>query len=270
MSHSTTLVALEPTRPKLTQKMIKDALAEALEPFSENRQVLKHDTQCSCVGRKAEQEVLEEVSKKLNPLRDSFHARADIKALNAIQSRVEAKARKLKSWKDLPKKDQEAHEKAEEKSRSTWEEHIRLVERNKLEKKLLAKHPGKTKPDPECSSCKGSGKYETDRNPDSKWDWYEVGGRWEGYLSEGLPPRYRVLGDPNIMTGAGVKLRLRTDKGFSTFAVLWDGQWSERGEMGWFGMASNEKPKDTWGEEFSRLVTALNDDAVCVLVDVHI
>lgn len=38
--------------------------------------------------------------------------------------------------------------------------------------------------DKECESCKGTGVYKTTYNPDSRWDWYSVGGRWSGALSD--------------------------------------------------------------------------------------
>ena len=37
----------------------------------------------------------------------------------------------------------------------------------------------------DCEDCNGSGTSVTTYNPESKWDWYQVGGRWEGELVEG-------------------------------------------------------------------------------------
>ncbi len=33
-----------------------------------------------------------------------------------------------------------------------------------------------------CPSCHGKGTYPSTYNPDSKWDWWVVGGRWNGQL----------------------------------------------------------------------------------------
>ena len=43
----------------------------------------------------------------------------------------------------------------------------------------------KVEPTPDCEDCNGSGTKVTTYNPASKWDWYQVGGRWEGKLVEG-------------------------------------------------------------------------------------
>jgi hypothetical protein len=31
--------------------------------------------------------------------------------------------------------------------------------------------------DPKCGECKGTGIYKSTYNPNSKWDWYSIGGR---------------------------------------------------------------------------------------------
>lgn len=36
------------------------------------------------------------------------------------------------------------------------------------------------------------------------------------------------------------------DNAIATFAVVKDGEWHERGNIGWFGMVSDEKNKDDW------------------------
>ena len=56
----------------------------------------------------------------------------------------------------------------------------------------------------------------------------------------------------------------------STFAVLKDGIWYERGDMGWFGMVSNEKDQGAWEEEFGKLLDSLPDDTLLTVVDCHI
>ena len=55
---------------------------------------------------------------------------------------------------------------------------------------------------------------------------------------------------------------------FSTFAVLKDGQWFEKGEMGWFGCVSNEKAD--WSEDFNRLFDDIHPDHWVAVVDCHI
>ncbi|MCK5612661.1 hypothetical protein KAR91_62895 [Candidatus Pacearchaeota archaeon] len=54
----------------------------------------------------------------------------------------------------------------------------------------------------------------------------------------------------------------------STFAVLKDGKWYEKGSMGWWGMVSDEK--DNWDEEFSKLFDSLPGNTLLTIVDCHI
>lgn len=54
------------------------------------------------------------------------------------------------------------------------------------------------------------------------------------------------------------------------FAVVRDGQWYERGSMGWWGIVSDEKDRDAWDREFSALFDALPPDMWVAVVDCHI
>jgi len=55
-----------------------------------------------------------------------------------------------------------------------------------------------------------------------------------------------------------------------TFAVLKDGQWYERGSMGWWGCVSGEKNPGEWDREFAALIDSLPDDTQLTVVDCHI
>lgn len=56
----------------------------------------------------------------------------------------------------------------------------------------------------------------------------------------------------------------------STFAVVKDGKWYARGEMGWWGSVSDEKNKEQWVNEFAKLIDGLSPDAWVAVVDCHI
>lgn len=56
----------------------------------------------------------------------------------------------------------------------------------------------------------------------------------------------------------------------STFAVLKDGVWYERGQMGWFGCVADEQDTDTWSAQFAALLDGLPDDTLLTVVDCHI
>lgn len=63
----------------------------------------------------------------------------------------------------------------------------------------------------------------------------------------------------------------RARKGaIATFAFVKDGEWFERGDMGWFGCVSNEKDKNTWNDVFNKMLDDLSPDTWLTLVDCHI
>lgn len=144
-------------------------------------------------------------------------------------------------------------------------------------------------------------------NPNKKWDWWAVGGRWKGTLvdADGRPAdcvQKRNL-DLDAMALARTKRRadtwrtfeadlangrdahlsdflygipngmdketfLATDPGFTTFAVLMGGEWYEKGHMGWFATVSNEQPD--WPQQFAALFATIPDTAWLTMVDCHI
>ena len=194
-----------------------------------------------------------------------------------------------------------------------------------------------------------------------KWDWYELGGRWTGYLKmKNTHERDGVCGSPGIMTDPprygyldraekcdidvegmraeaaekakkewdefreivngreipkweevlerhGINnidkakaeygsnpvardlrkaswfewdhiasvdeatyIKQKSDSALCTFALVKDGKWYERGEMGWWGIVSNEKDRDEWAEEFSKLFDELPDTTIISIYDCHI
>lgn len=57
---------------------------------------------------------------------------------------------------------------------------------------------------------------------------------------------------------------------FTTFAIIYNGEWYEKGEMGWFACVRNEKSNYDWAGRFLDILDSLSDDAVLSLVDCHI
>ncbi len=200
-------------------------------------------------------------------------------------------------------------------------------------------------------------------NPNKKWDWYVLGGRWTGYLT--LKPGCKgEIGKPGLMTEAaehgkvdaarkrdidftairdeaerkararyrrffslledrplpkswhairaehegdidaaceayrtqpGIQaiqkddeLRWADDPGaefgctedrhaerarertISTFAVVKDSKWFEKGSMGWWGCVADEKDQDAWNREFSKLLDSVSGDTLLSVYDCHI
>lgn len=204
---------------------------------------------------------------------------------------------------------------------------------------------------------KKDGKWGRVTNPDAKWDWWLVGGRWSGFfkLNEGAngnsgqkplimgggesngidQARKRDIDFETMMKDAGEKGTVEYDKAakiingrnlitweamregtkdiddarekyhaqqvlkdlkevwsnpffeikdffqdretyiqnkkidaVSTFAILKDGQWMERGSMGWWGCVSDEK--DNWSDNYLDIINSIPDDKYLTVVDCHI
>jgi hypothetical protein len=59
-------------------------------------------------------------------------------------------------------------------------------------------------------------------------------------------------------------------RAFQTFAIVKDGQWHEKGSMGWWGCVSDEKDPDEWDRQFAELLDGLSPDTFLAIVDCHI
>lgn len=57
---------------------------------------------------------------------------------------------------------------------------------------------------------------------------------------------------------------------FSTFAVLKDGQWYERGKMGWWAVVTDEKSREEWDRHLLELIREMPDEKWLSIVDCHI
>ena len=157
-------------------------------------------------------------------------------------------------------------------------------------------------------------------NPKSKWDWYEVGGRWSGMLTiktedgtasadvarlkdidfsidkeqykrlirfwevavDGLPLNpdenpddFRTFYKKEyyIDRYKNKELYARINASFSTYAVVTpDGEWHEKGEMGWWGMSSETGDESLkWDLEFyDRFLKDVDPETIVTIVDCHI
>lgn len=73
-----------------------------------------------------------------------------------------------------------------------------------------------------------------------------------------------------FVVGHDAYVKRARDGAVSTFAVVKDGKWYERGEMGWWGCVSNEKDADEWQSQFTKLLDKTPDDTLLSVFDCHI
>ena len=107
---------------------------------------------------------------------------------------------------------------------------------------------------------KVNGKYGYMSNPNAKYDWYSEGGRWNGYLTN----------KEGNTTNCELLTEVDWDKTDTPFCFVNDnGEWIERGQMGWFAMVANEKKKETWVEEFKSYVQSLLNDKEASEIEVY-
>lgn len=149
--------------------------------------------------------------------------------------------------------------------------------------------------------CKDS--YGYWENPNAKWDWYVVGGRWGGMLLDKQGNRIDACKLKDIdwkamyeeakkeaeerwdnsegihRFFAGIhrddtrESYIKRQSEFSTYAVITpDGEWHSQGSMGWFGVSSEtEDEAKEWNLSFyDRFIKEADQDLFLVIVDCHI
>lgn len=60
------------------------------------------------------------------------------------------------------------------------------------------------------------------------------------------------------------------DSALSTFALVKDGEWYEKGQMGWWACVSNEMDQKEWNKKVMELFNSLPDDTLVSVFDCHI
>lgn len=308
MSHSLTLV-------------IGTDMEAELAPFDENLSVPEYDDSCWCCGiavrEAAAAHAVKVTGKDIDGYRDAYAAlKKDLKEHSGLSAPL--KDAKLPAWKD-------------------W-----IAPYLKAEQDYLDEHKAELElPDPACETCKGTGKTKSTYNPKSRWDWFQVGGRWQGALLlkkevsnerrielmamgqqtlmakddirdwDGLGVNHARLDEVdwqgmneeqvNIHTKEWDKMMKEVEGGkdrddvafvyyidpemtkeqylrehslWAPFAVLLNGEWMERGKMGWWGMVNDEKDPIDWRKQFNQLIKELLENGKGSLkvwaVDVHI
>ncbi len=112
-----------------------------------------------------------------------------------------------------------------------------------------------------CETFNDCGEPVSTYNPASKWDWYVVGGRWDGWMNDLETSNERI--EDNIATTHDVIARNKIPHAIITP----DGQWHERGSMGWWAILLTEN--ENW-DEHTQAILARHPDCRVVLLDAHI
>jgi len=123
-------------------------------------------------------------------------------------------------------------------------------------------------------------------NEKAKWDWYQGGGRYRGKLKLKQPDDKHPLYDgwqfSDVDKGEYQRLRkegycdqalvgeISNLNEITTFALVKEGEWYEKGEMGWWGIVTDPKDEDVWKEEVKKLLQGLSDDTLLTILDCHI
>lgn len=56
----------------------------------------------------------------------------------------------------------------------------------------------------------------------------------------------------------------------STYAIVKDGEWYSRGDMGWFGISKNDKSDEEWFAFVNKMIDEADDDELITILDCHI
>lgn len=245
MSHSTVLVVLKDSA--VVEQGIEGELADALDKFDENKETPRY-------VKLTKEQAIEEQRQSFIAYRDELYA---------------------EYLKDPEAYAQQCHAGHLEYISKTFPE---ILEKLDDEEFLYAKAIEWESE----SNIDEDGGITSTYNPHSKWDWYTIGGRWSGSVMNTVQDIHHPAKkhseswtEPAWVQHKGGQdyLRKRDLEVFhGTFAFLdADGEWHERGSMGWFGMVYDEKATpDEWDVQLKALIEAVDDDDWLVVVDVHI
>jgi len=284
MSHFFTVVILPkdiPTsHPEVGVSPVKTEVEKLLAPFNEELEVPKWWEKCWCVGRDAFNEVQKQLDEEfgtIDSVRTKFHldngkAYDEIeklqKELNSMDKLGSVKIDKLNKKK---KSDRIAD--LEDKLEEGWKQFI-LKPRLEREKELMQVHPNANKPKSNCSECGGTGECETTSNWRAKWDWWRIGGRWDGAIKdedrESEDNGFNFNSQHENPEGNTASTDFLFEKQIIPFAIVTpDGEWHEEGEMGWWGMVKDKKEKTNWKEEALQIYKSW-EGHIAVGCDLHI
>lgn len=96
------------------------------------------------------------------------------------------------------------------------------------------------------------------------WDWMKEHEQW--YRIEPIADLSWDL--PELEPGQTLQQYIDDLQPIQPYALLMDGRWYSKGDMGWFGVSSSEN--ESWKGDFKTLFESITDDKWLTMVDCHI
>jgi hypothetical protein len=263
MSHYLALVLIkdEPAEPEqllVQPARVTEHLDRLLAPYDENTEVAPYEETCSCVGREAQLAGREHADRVVGSFDDK---RTEFRATVVPQL-----GERLGLAPDQPPTDRQANE--------AWAAFIEDFRAAHEVAELAAAraHPMFERPAPNCDECSGGGTRLSTYNPKSKWDWWVIGGRWDGIVVHGAPregENSRESEEQLDHNAARVSELKESILEYVHAIITPDGAWHEQGRMGWWGMVMDEKPENVWRNEAATILLT-HRGALAVGCDLHI
>lgn len=264
MSHFAVVVLL----PRLKSDTMNTEIERLLEPFNENREVDEYERPCYCVNHLAEKRgrmMADKLVGRWMDRREAFKQSADGAA---FYTRL-ATAHDAENW-DLYESINDEGGVLYRAFNAEFDQNWESTKRDYTETS-----PDYGKADADCEDCNGSGIDMSTYNPQSKWDWYRVGGRFDGRITGNeqqsengfnFDAKHETLANNSVP----VSELLQSVEPFIPYALVTpDGEWIERGQMGWWGMSSGDKDRAVWNAQVIGIYEKFSEfDAV--LLDCHI
>lgn len=256
MSHFYAIVLL---RKECVNDEVDEEIANLMEKYNENRIVEEYDTKCWCVERKQREEKRKRIEKETGMSWST--AREDFDKYFNEKFPVNPKTLTH---------DQKMEHLA--KQQVEWEKFTAPLRNTECKYNT---DDFNVTPDAGCNECHGKGTVKSTYNPDSKWDWYVIGGRWDGVTQgkerddgEGgfnFGPEHHQLQYNYSPVSDLIKRKV------IPFALITpDGVWNERGKCGFWGIVKDPKCEDVWDSTVLDIYKNYEKDYVGIGLDCHI
>lgn len=258
--------------PKMPHGEISSHIDTLLAPYSEHLEVEPYDKECWCVNSEARQYGTQMANQLVGNIQERRNLFSEMQIVIDLR-KLQRETLLVKDWETYEVYEDQLNDQWKAFNADyfkAWEETCDTYEQS---------HPMHLKPNLQCESCNGTGVYESTYNPQSKWDWYRVGGRWDGDLignpqeSENgfnFDKRHETISNNSLPIDELVSRHKQTGEVFSFFAVVTpEGEWIEKGTMGWWGIVTDEKTASTWEQQLLTIYARYADHDI-VALDCHI